>query len=260
MDNDILFVTAFKDIGREQWSSIQRTNNEYFYKFFLITQTIQHNLVVFIEDNIKKQLLEKYIFLDNVLFFDMNNVDTFYKQFLHSQTKIINSLDYKSKIPIDRKGAPEHNYAEYNLINHSKINFIREAKFLFPNYSFYSWIDFGFGKSIDHLPTKISNINSLPRKIIYHNEFDIPETKITPNDMLKEHRIFFIGSSLIIPNELIENFENLWKSKIIELENINVVDDDQNIVYQLYFDNKDMFELIRGKHWFAFYEILSLYW
>jgi hypothetical protein len=254
---DVLFITAYKDIGRSKWEHLSRTNDAYFSKFVLITTQIQHTLVVFIEANVREQLKTKHTFSENIIFCDFPTEELFYDTFLESQRQIIESGEYREKIPMDRKTVPEHIYAEYNLINHSKINFVRKAKSLFSNYSFYSWIDFGFGKLLEDLPIKIPNINRLPRRIIYHSMTPIPEIQISPNDMLKEHRIFLIGSSYIIPNELVEIFENIYEKKILELEKEKVVDDDQNIVYQIYMENKEMFRLIGGGHWFSFYSIIN---
>jgi hypothetical protein len=253
---DILFITAYKDIGRMRWKHLSRTNDEYFSKFVSITKQIQHTLIVFVEEDIHQQLKTKYTFSDNIIFCDFPKGELFYNNFLESQRQIIESREYQEKIPMERKTVPEHIYAEYNLINHSKINFVRQAKKLFSNYSFYSWIDFGFGKVLEDLPIKIPNINRLPRRIIYHSLTPIPETQISPNDMLSENRIFLIGSSYIIPNELVEIFENIYEKKIIELEKEKVVDDDQNIVYQIYMENKEIFALVGGGHWFSFYNII----
>jgi len=256
MNKDILFVTAYKDINRSKWPSISRSNNEYFQKFKLITESIKHTLIVFVEDDIKLELIQQYNFPSNILFYNLNTINTFFNNHLSDQIQIIESDTYKHKIPSDRKGAPEHNYAEYNLINHSKINFIKEAKDLYPDYSFYSWIDFGFGKTKYHYPTIIENVHLLPRKIIYQLYTPIPEIKIAPNDMLKEDRIFFIGSSFIIPNEMVNTFENIYKLKMLELEKEYVVDDDQNMLYQIYYDYPDMFYLFTNSEWFLFYNLL----
>jgi hypothetical protein len=254
---DILFVTAYKDIGRSKWNNSSRTNGEYFSKFVSITKQIQHTLIVFVEEDIRQQLENKYTFSKNIIFYDLPKKDLFYHTFFESQRQIIESGEYKEKIPIYRNDVPEHIYAEYNLINHSKINFVRHAKKVFPNYSFYSWIDFGFGKLLEDLPIKISNVQKLPRRIIYHSMTSIPEIQISPNDMLKENRIFLIGSSYIIPNEIVEIFEDIYEKKIIELEKEKVVDDDQNIVYQIYMENKNLFILVGGGHWFSFYNIIN---
>ena len=122
MNNDILFITAYKDINREKWKNYQRTNEEYFKCFYKLTEHIEYTLIVFIEDKIKDILLSKYNFKSNIIFKNIESVNTFYNKFLETDTIIINSDNYKKKIPLGRKQNPEHIYSEYNLINHSKIN------------------------------------------------------------------------------------------------------------------------------------------
>jgi len=45
--NDIIFTTAFKDIGRNCWRDFKRTNEEYYeyYEYFInLTNNIYNNL------------------------------------------------------------------------------------------------------------------------------------------------------------------------------------------------------------------------
>jgi len=258
-NNDILFVTAFKDLNRKNWNDYGRSNEFYFQRFYEITKYIKHCLIVFIEKSINDELHKIYNFNNNIIFMDLNIVNTFLKKNIFNEELIIKSEIYKNKIPIQRKNNPEHKYASYNLINHSKINFISKSKELYPNYIFYSWIDFGFGREIIHLPTVI-NIKKLPKKIIYQLNNDIPKEKICSEFMLSQDVIFFMGSAFIIPNELIEIFEILYEKKLKELEEKNIVDDDQNVVLQIYFDNKDLFSVFQNNTWFVFYKLLNEYY
>ena len=52
MDN-ILFITSFKDIGRSNWTSHKRTNEEYFNYFLNITNNINYKLIVYLDEEIK---------------------------------------------------------------------------------------------------------------------------------------------------------------------------------------------------------------
>ena len=71
MDNGIIFITAYKDIGRNTWSNFNRSNAEYFNNFILLCNNIKYTLLVYIENNIREQLLMEYSFnLDNIIFKD----------------------------------------------------------------------------------------------------------------------------------------------------------------------------------------------
>jgi len=254
MNNDILFVTAFKDINRKSWSHYTRTNEEYYKYFINLAKGIEYNLIVYVEDYVKKELLLRSSFGSNVIFCNINDVFTFMDKYLENDKIVMASNIYKNKIPNERKNNPEHIYSEYNLMNHNKINFISNAKVCYPDYSFYSWIDFGFVREEMSIPRNI-NISKLPHKIIYHNIL-VPSYYIDPNDILKTDNIYLTGSGYIIHSSLVKQFENLYDNKIKELHKNFISDDDQSVVLQIYFDNPNIFHLIQNNNWFSIFNIL----
>ena len=259
---DILFVTAFKDLGRSAWTCYPRTNATYFKCFNDLAQNIKHTLLVFVEDEVRDELCRQYAFKPNVVFMRLDDVTTFYKTRLDRESVIIASDEYRSKVRRDRLVLPEHCKAGYNLINHSKINFVAKARELFSSYSFYSWIDFGFCNDGDVSRVNVEvDVRALPRKIIYQLYNNVPSQhqhhdRISPEAMLREDTIYFIGSSYVIPNEMVVDFESTYEKKIIELELRNVVDDDQNVMLQIYYDNPDLFSTFQSDAWFSFYKLL----
>lgn len=256
-DTEIIFVTAFKDINRDKWEHYSLSARRYIDYFYTLSDNISYKLIVYLEDNIKHIVIKNKQFRENIIFEDFNKVNTFFNNFIEDDIKIISSKEYKDKIPYNRKHLPEHLYSEYNLINHSKINFISHTKKLYPNYLFYAWIDFGrMNESLNNIPRDI-DINLIPKnKISYHCVNEPPLNKITSNDMLKSNFVFFLGSSFIVPNNLVDLFELLWRKKIIEWQKNNITDDDQNLVLQIYFDNIDLFNKIKYDKWYGMYNTL----
>ena len=47
--NNILFITAFKDIGRKNWKSHTRSNEDYYYYFLLLSKNIDYTLEQVVE-------------------------------------------------------------------------------------------------------------------------------------------------------------------------------------------------------------------
>ena len=266
MNMDILFVTAFKDLGRDAWTCYPRTNATYFKCFNDLAQNIPHTLLVFVEDAVRDELHRLYDFKPNVVFMRLEEVATFYNTRLDIESTIIASDEYRSKVRRDRLVLPEHCKAGYNLINHSKINFVAKARQLFPSCSFYSWIDFGFCNDgdVSRVNVKVDVRALPPRKIIYQLYNNVPsshpphrsDNRISPEEMLREDTIYFIGSSYIIPNDMVVEFESTYEKKIIELESRNIVDDDQNVMLQIYYDNPDIFWTFQSYAWFSFYKML----
>jgi hypothetical protein len=254
--NNILFITAFKDIGRNNWFTHKRTNEDYFNYFLNITNNIDYTLIVYLDDEIKNELVSKYSFGKNIIFDNIKNVNTFYEKYLEEEKRVISSQEFQKKIPKHRfRKHPETWSAKYTLINHSKINFVTHAKKKYPDYNFYSWIDFGYVREINSLPKNI-NIETLPEKIIYQS-FKIPHVRLNAIQMLQINEATIAGSAFIVANNLVETFENIYENKIKLWHQYYICDDDQSLVLQLYHENKDMFCLICDDNWFSLYNHLK---
>lgn len=251
--SDIIFVTAFKDIGRNAWKTHIRTNDDYFNYFFNLANNINYKLIVYVDNEVKNELLIKYHFTDNVIFKNIDCVLTFYEKYLNEETEIINSNIFKSKVPTNRLGHhPETWNAKYNLINHSKINFVNYTKKIYPNYKFYSWIDFGYVRNLNSLPQNIDT-NKISNGITYQS-FEIPLKKFSETEILQINEATIAGSSFIVSNDFVEKFEQLYEQKLIKWHREFICDDDQSLVLQIYNDNNEIFNLIVEREWFSLFK------
>lgn len=255
--SSILFITAFKDLNRETWKLYSRNKEVYFEKFCNYALNTKYKTIVYIENDMLNKCLEILknknrveSFPEYIIFKDLNLVDTFLNKYESTEQTIINSDSYKNKIPPSRKLNPEHIYASYNLINHSKINFVKDAKDNYPNYEFYSWIDFG----INDIPSLNLNLeNSLYNKVTYALITKLPNSYIHPDIMLSSEIIFFAGSQFIVHKNVVDDYKNKYEEILLELQKQNVSDDDQNVVLQIYFKYKDLFNPIYIGSWFSLF-------
>jgi len=252
LDKDIIFITALRDIGRDKWGKYNRTFDQYLEYFLNLARHIEYNLVVYLS-NEHKLIAEKYMSKNNVIFLDLDQIkDTFYQRYLETDREIIKSEVYQNKIPDRRKNNPEHLYAEYNMVVHDKVNYIRNTKLLFPNYSFYSWIDFGYVRKPVCLIENI-NLSRIPKKIVYQALTRPPTNKIDEDQMLKSYDIYIVGGAFIIHTDLVDKYAEIYERKIIEWQSRNITDDDQSLVLQLYYENQSLFHLIENKQWFSLF-------
>jgi hypothetical protein len=256
----IIFTTAYKNINRDKWLFYNRTSETYFQGFYNLSKTIKYKLVVYLENELKQEITRNnsIIFNENIFFINMTEVDTFYNKYLLLDKKIMESETYKQKIPPYRRTNPEHIYSEYNLITHSKINFVSHTQRIFPNYAHYAWIDFDtINRNIQNIPQHIQS-NLLVPKIMFSCLAPLPTTRPEANAMLASDIVYFDGSMFIINADLVKNFENAYEKKIIEWQSINITDDDQNIVLQLFYDNPNAFHITYNiNDWFALYRSLQ---
>ena len=250
--NSIIFCTAFQDINRKDWSIIPRTNEEYLKYFINLANNIIYKLIVYVDDNIL-EMLKKYEFKSNIIFHRLSDVKTFFNLYIENERMMINSEIYKNKIPNDRKGAPEHWCAEFNLVNHNKINYVSYTKKLYPSYEYYSWIDFGcIRNTIEDVPKNI-NFHKLNKKISYLCLKSPPVERINSENMLKSHDVYLTGSQFITHTSLVEKHEQLYKDLLENWKKEIICDDDQNAILQIYFNNKDLFDLYHSCEWFSLF-------
>ena len=276
MDNkNILFVTAFKDINRKNFKAYSRNNYEYFSHFLNLANSIKYNLVCYISE-FDKEFFKNINFPDNIIFENINKLENYFKKYNEQNSRIMKTEKYQKLIPHSRKLNPEHCEPEYNTIMYMKIECLKQSKDKYPNYNFYSWIDFGccrenycFKIPINMelcgdkpysfaLPTDI-DFEILENKITFHS-FNKPDfnIKIHEYDMLKTDQIFFDGSQFIVDRNLLDKFYDLWNEKLNYWGEINITDDDQNLVLQLYYDNPSMFNLIISDEWYSLYYYIRL--
>jgi len=254
--NSIIFVTAFKDIGRGKWKNNRRTIDTYINYFTILAYNIEYTLLVFVSTDIMN-ILKRYNFSKNIIFIDTYNIITFFEQYLESEKKLITCDEYKEKVPEHRRNYPEHSIAEYNLINHSKINYIAHAKKLYPNFNFYAWIDFAV-RDINDIPKNI-DITVLTNKISVL-VLKMPYNRIEESDILKTDDIYIAGSQYVIHTDIVELYEHLYKEKLDKWKTEIICDDDQSLMLQIYYDNKDLFSLYYSDEWFSlFRKFLNIY-
>lgn len=253
MSNNIntnLFVTAFKDIGRTNWNAYyQRNTDEYIEQFGRLLKC-GFKLICFCDYELSEILKKKYNFYHTYAY-DPDN--TFFK-YLNKQREIINSFYFNDLIK-ERKLFPECSIPEYNIVNHNKVIFLKRAKQLFPNYTHYSWIDFGFLREdkyiISNFNWKLLNNYKIQHSILCNKNINY----VDPITNCKEAREIFTGGCFIVPNHLIEWYFNEYEKMLLYFQDLNIVDDDQAIYLQIYLNNKYLFYLTETK-WF---DMLKIY-
>jgi hypothetical protein len=255
----IIYTTAFKNIRRDLWETYSRSVNEYVQNFLRMCSVFPHHLVVYIEDDILQFLNTIQIpfqIPQHIIFKNAKSVDTFYDRYVEREKEVMKDERYKNKIPQSRRSNPEHLPLGYNAVMHNKVNFLSSTCKTYPNFEHYGWIDFGYLKGflgVNDLPLDINYSKLNADKITFGVMVNPPENRISPDDMLTEESIFFHGASFIVPKKLVFEYEKIYEKKVLELYDQFVSDDDQNIIYQIYYDHKDMFQYFKMSGWMKLY-------
>ena len=257
-DNCCCYVTAFFDIGRSNWNHFNKSFEDYLSHFrpFLSLFSIEKNknydeMIVFIDEKyfliLQKLIIENKSLIKlipiNIHFLEENIYS--WKQ-IHRERLIMDSPYFKKMID-HRKKFPECNFAEYTIINHSKIDFI--CYVIEKNLSkktIFSWVDFGFFSKIENIPTNLLDVTKFNLDRINYSlinpinaiDFDINFTlKYAPE---KIGGFFFLGTKF----KMIE-YQKLYHKVLHFFQYIVCFcDDDQHLVLQCYYRNPNLFNLI----------------
>ena len=234
MMNSVLFITAFKQLARN--------DANIYIDWFKSLSIVPIRLICFCEEDIEKRLHNECNFYNTYTYDTDNN----FCRFINIENEIIKSESFKSLI-VHRKD-PELNNT-YNNITHNKIYFINKAKQMFPTYTHYAWIDFGYIR--DNQILEQLDFTSLRDKIIYFAPKQINISEIpSPMDALINKSEQTIYSSLFIcPNNIVEFFYEKYYNMVMWYYDNNLVDDDQEIVKQIIKTEYKMFEIIVSNGW-----------
>jgi hypothetical protein len=253
----IAFVTMFKNIGRDDWKYFKRASTIYINYFKQLAENIDYTLVVYVETDILKEIVNTVTLKNNIILIDSTTISTYLNTHIESERLIMESDKYKQKVPEKRKIAPEHSVPQYTLVTHSKIQYVSHTKKIMPGYDYYGWIDFGWvrNNAIETIPRNL-DLNKLGNKIVMNNLDPIPKDHILAETMLSRYEVFIGGGSYIVPTHLLEIFQWLYDKKMEEWKHLGIADDEQNLLYQLWSENKEMFKLIPTGHdnWWALYK------
>lgn len=250
----VTLVSAFFDIGRENFQSYPRSQRKYF-RHFRRWARIKNKLIVFCQNKIiKRKILEirsGYDLEKETKVFVIKDFFSIEKDKLNKMRRISNSshfLDFRIK-----KNATE-NIAEYNYINLMKAYFMYRAGLeVVINTDNVAWIDFGFDHGGELYSfeedwsffLKCDTFNKvslfyLPPKLDKRPMFEIIR-KLYPDSIT--------GSFFICPRKLLGSFWASVRESWDCVLDLGLMDDDQPILL-LASRNKPKLFNARQSDWF----------
>ena len=241
--NDITIVTAFYDIGREDWKYFSRKTSYYFECFERLCQ-LKNKIVVFSEIKFKS-------LFDKIIRDTKPDLVVIYEDIFDNNKELINKIKKTQKI-LQKEGGlthgrkcPEHWSPEYVLINNLKTYFCCTAIHRIPEIdNTVSWIDFGYIRKEKYLPkTKIWKYN-FGNKIHLWSIRNIPQ-KISMLDLIKNDDVYIMGGHIVASKEKWFYLNYLINEQLKELLSNSLIDDDQTLLLLSYKSNKKEFILYR---------------
>lgn len=264
----IIFTTAFQNIGRDEWGSFARTFQKYIDHFHnMIDHGFEYTLLVYTHSYVIQEMLKQRSYIPNIMFSDLSGVDTFLKEpYLSLEAQIMTDPEYLKKVW--RIGAIEHTYPKYTLLTHSKICFLKHTRTILPNFTYYAWIDFGYPLKDNICGWPSCPYPAVPKSInfsLLERKFHISSTRVlgryaTEEDFLRCNFFTFNAFSFIIHSDIFNEFFELYTDKLRTWQKRGIADDEQNLLYQLFQDRRDLFKVFKATRspWGLFPENLNM--
>ena len=261
----ITYITSFIDINRATWSQFTRSFEDYyrsfepFFKLFDSRICESDNLIVFIDNRHYSFLHKKMIqlpYITNITLISISVNDLPKWNYIEREFEIMNDINFISKLG-NRAHFPEHNYPEYTLINHSKIDLICLAMEKYEKKNkYFAWVDFGYFSKEENIPIRLLDINKLDKDKINYSlinpiekqDFDINYTLLNAPEVVGG--FWFFGSK-----EAMISYQKLYMDVFLEFQDNCIADDDQHLVLQCYYKKPDLFFFV--KHLYGWHKILK---
>ena len=247
---DVLFVTAFKDIGRGHWPSSQLPrSNETYLKYFQNLVRMRLPLVAFLDDDVAKIVKSRYGF-SNTQPYDMEN--TFLSTHLAREQEIMQSDAFRALWKQARETPLlEHTNPQYTLTMHNKVVFLKRAAERFPNFAVYAWIDFGYMREKCTDTHDFSSLRDLKTVILDSAVHDLQPAELPDKaTLIVKNPTIIRGSAFFVPRHHVNAFYDLYKSAVDDYQAENLADDDQSILVACVKKRADMFSFVHTKEWF----------
>lgn len=263
----LCLVTAFLDIGRQDWSSFRRSVGQYFRNFYPYVkmthnsyrdELIPNEIIVFMDDKYATELSNLCQENKHIKVIPINrewmqkNIHA-YRQ-LHRETEIMESEKFKSLIK-HRLGHPECSKPEYNIMQHSKIDFVCHViEEKLSDAKYYAWTDFGYFQNPATIPTKPLKIDKFDLDRVNFQAIN-PFTALDFNIMFTitnaPERIggfFYLGNA-----DQLKKYQILYHQVCMDFHEKGIVDDDQHIMIQCIARDPNLFKVWMLGGWHLVY-------
>jgi hypothetical protein len=252
---ETVLVTAFFDVGRSGWRKSPKDTETFYMASFqhYLQGQMANKMVVFLDkrlihllpNNIKEEYRVQIIPID----YEWLETNTKSWQQRDTATRVMQSTLYKTLLQ-DRikEGYPENIYPEYNLINHSKIDFIVYAikHGLVPPGALVAWTDFGYHFSVygTQGPFPDQTIRLLTdSKLTFCLVQQPTKEDADVGHTLTVARPTFTGGFFGGPQDLLLELHTLYHACLDVFYTCGIADDDQHIYLRCWLRHPELFQV-----------------
>jgi hypothetical protein len=175
----ILWVTAFRDIKRGTWPIATRSTDEYFEYFGNLVEGMRgRDFICFIDEPDAERVRQL-----GVRTFPYDIDDTYIPKHYDRHKELIDTHAFHHLLPENLRNHAEYTIPDYALTLYSKQCFVRRASDMFPDFTHYAWVDFGYTRTREdaQFPTMCTQV---PNDHVYISSFRALEFDDAKNPLL----------------------------------------------------------------------------
>lgn len=249
MEREITIVSAFFNINRQDWKKFERTEAQYF-EYFKGWAKLKNMIIIYCEtENMKNQIMDfrRSLGLEN------KTIIHIVKDFRSIDPELYSSIKKATENPTQRlvrlfPQNPEVWNADYDYVMLLKMWCVKDAVDRCETEMLVAWMDFGYNHGGAVLDIN-SDFNFLwkydfPNKI---NLFLIQELDDRPIfDIVCTMDTYIMGTVIVGYSGLWNEFWELMKISMLELNDVGLTDDDQNIILMCYRKRPEIFSTYKS--------------
>lgn len=256
MREEVTIVTAFFDIGRENWQGKMQRSNEKYFEYFDFWARIKNKVIMYTEPQYREKVLairEKYGLAGKTEVIPIENKAELDREVYEAMEKAL-------KNPIAQSFRVERNHPEvynpdYNYIMYLKYYFLSKAAKDGITGNMCAWMDFGYNKG-GHFYTNVDDFDflwttDLTSDKIHLFTFGAEEElwEFPIFEVVRTLEVYISGEMIIAPKTLAEDFRALCRRAELSLGDTGLSDDDQTILLMAYRTRPELFELHQMLGW-----------
>ncbi|CAH6419072.1 Bacterial protein of unknown function (HtrL_YibB) [uncultured virus] len=253
----ICLVSAFLDIGRQDWLHFRRSIEQYLNNFLPYTK-MTHEMIVFMDDKHVEILTRFCRNVSHIRIIPINREwmkeHIYAYQQLPRESEIMASESFR-KLVSHRLGHPECSKPEYNIMQHAKIDFLAHViNNKMTEADYLAWTDFGYFQVPNRIPSRTLDLNKFDldrvnfqgMNALTSQDGDILWTLVNAPERVGG--FFYLGRS-----DILLKYQELYHTVCKDFHEKGIVDDDQHIMIQCLFRKPDLFKVWNLRAWHMAY-------
>jgi len=242
---EITIVTAFFDIGRENWQGFKRDNGKY-VEYFKFWARMRNKIVVYTDQETARQVVSirnSFGLADRTQIVVIDDITLLDSEVYQCMEKVLsNDLAIKFR---DKPGNPESYNSLYNYVMYLKPYFIADAVNRGLADGMIAWMDFGYNHG-GSFYTNPLDFDFLWQYDFSHkiHVFAVDPLDDTPVfEIVRRMKTYVAGGIIIAPAELWQVLVSFFREALFNLASCGMMDDDQTLLIMAYREHPEYFEI-----------------